>query len=101
MSVSSAASSTVRVIGPACARGPKGLAGKMGMRPWVGLKPTTPQNDAGMRMLPPPSVPTEHGPKPAATAAALPPEDPPAVFVVSTGLVVTPHRAESVTAFHA
>jgi len=101
MSISSAASSTVRVIGPACASGPNGLAGNRGIRPWVGLKPTTPQNDAGIRTLPPPSVPTEQGPRPAATAAALPPEEPPAVLVGSAGLRVMPHRALSVTAFQA
>ena len=55
-------SSTVRVIGPAWASGPKGLAGNIGTRPWVGLKPTIPQKDAGMRMLPPASVPTATGP---------------------------------------
>ena len=63
----------VRAIGPPCARGPNGLAGNIGTRPCVGLKPTMPQNDAGIRMLPPPSVPTEHGASHAATAAALPP----------------------------
>ena len=101
MSISRAASSTVRVMGPAWARGPKGLAGYSGIRPWVGLKPTIPQKEAGMRTLPPPSVPTETGPIPAATAAAEPPEDPPAVSRGSTGLRVMPCRGLSVTAFHA
>src|SRR5699024_5940681 len=52
-------------------------------------------------MLPPPSVPIAHGPIPAATAAAAPPEEPPAVRPGSTGFRVTPVNGLSVTAFHA
>src|SRR5699024_11466143 len=101
ISISSTASSTVRVIGPAWAKGPNGLAGNMGIRPWVGLNPTMPQKAAGMRILPPPSVPTAQGPIPAATAAAAPPEEPPAVKRGSMGLQVMPESGLSVTAFHA
>ena len=39
--------------------------------------PTMPQNDAGCRIEPPVSVPMAHALRPAATAAAEPPEDPP------------------------
>ena len=53
-----AASSTVRVIGPICATVPNGDSGQAGTRPKVGLSPTTPQKLAGMRIEPPPSVPT-------------------------------------------
>ena len=53
-----------------------------------------------MRTEPPPSVPTDHGPMPRPTAAALPPLDPPDVLVGSHGLPVTPCRGESVTPFH-
>src|SRR5438874_10939215 len=56
------------------------------MRPREGFSPTTPQHDAGMRMDPPPSPPWLRAHKPAATAAAAPPLEPPAVRVVSTGL---------------
>src|SRR5690625_2851256 len=101
MSISSAASSTVRVIGPACASGANGLAGYIGTRPCVGVSPTMPQKLAGMRMLPPPSVPTASGAIPAATAAPAPPEEPPGVFDGSTGLRVIPVNGESVTAFQA
>src|SRR5690625_3176552 len=101
MSISSAASSTVRVIGPACASGANGLAGYIGTRPCVGLSPTMPQKLAGMRMLPPASVPTASGAIPAATAAPAPPEEPPGVFDGSTGLRVIPVNGESVTAFQA
>ena len=43
-----------------------------------------PQNAAGMRTLPAPSVPTLKGPRPAATAAAVPPAQAadPVVFTV-------------------
>ncbi|SKF29566.1 Uncharacterised protein [Mycobacteroides abscessus subsp. massiliense] len=101
MSISSAASSTVRVMGPPCASGPKGLIGYIGMRPWVGLNPTTPQKLAGIRTLPPPSVPMDIGAMPAATAAALPPEEPPAVRLGSAGLWVIPRWRLSVTPFQA
>ena len=44
----------------------------------------------GIRIEPPPSEPVAHGTRPAATAAADPPEDPPGVRVTSHGLRVTP-----------
>ena len=61
------------------------------MRPWLGLSPTSPQHDAGMRMLPPPSEALANGTIPAATAAAAPPLDPPGVRSRSHGLCVGPH----------
>ena len=45
----------------------------------VGLKPTTPQQAAGMRIEPPESVPSAASASPRATAAAEPPLDPPAM----------------------
>ena len=90
---------TVRAIGPACESVPKGLAGHSGTRPYVGLIVTVPLNAAGIRNEPPPSVPTDHAPMPSATAAALPPLDPPAVSAGSHGLPVAPCRDESVTPF--
>src|SRR4051795_10751491 len=58
-----------------------------------------PQKPAGMRIEPPPSVPVASGPMPAATAAAAPPLDPPAVREGSHGLRVTPVKGLSVTPF--
>ena len=75
----SAASRTVRVIGPACDSSSTALAGYCGMRPHDGFSPKTPQNPEGMRIEPAPSVPCDRGPIPLATAAAAPPLDPPAV----------------------
>ena len=57
-----------------------------------------PQNAAGMRTLPAPSVPTESGPMPEATAAAVPPDDPPGVLAGFHGLRVMPVSGELVSA---
>jgi hypothetical protein len=47
--------------------------------PYVGLKPTTPQQAAGIRIDPPESVPSAASASPAASAAADPPLEPPAI----------------------
>src|SRR5207253_1409944 len=65
-------------------------------RPYVGLSPTTPQNAAGCRTDPPVSDPSAAGTIRAATAAAEPPEDPPATRDVSHGFRVTPNAECSV-----
>src|ERR1700761_1398956 len=49
-----------------------------------------PENAAGWRIEPPVSVPSAHGALPAATAAALPPLDPPGTRAVSQGLSTGP-----------
>src|SRR5437660_10890024 len=77
---SSAASRTVRVIGPACERlFHRSAAFQYGTRPNDGFKPNTPHSAAGIRIEPAPSDPCASGPIPAATAAAAPPLEPPAV----------------------
>ena len=58
--------------------------------------PTTPQSDAGWRMEPPVSEPSARVTSPAATAAALPPDDPPGTRVRSQGLLVGWKADESV-----
>src|SRR5580704_15306554 len=58
--------------------------------------PTTPHSAAGWRIEPPVSVPIAHGARPAATAAALPPEEPPGTRVLSHGLSVGPNAEFSV-----
>src|SRR5204862_3183656 len=67
-----------------------------GTSPSVCLNPTTPQQAAGMRLDPPPSVPMPIGASPAATAAAAPPDDPPQVRDKSHGLAVRPNNGASV-----
>src|ERR1019366_9544470 len=52
-----------------------------------------------MRIDPPPSVPSASGTIPAATAAALPPDDPPGDNAVFHGLRLIPVCGLSVTAF--
>src|SRR5260370_32728961 len=50
-----------------------------------------------MRTEPPPSVPIANGPRPAATAAPAPPDEPPGVRSRFQGLRVTPFKGVSVT----
>ena len=82
----SAASATVRVIGPAWESVSVADGGKIGTVPKVGFSPNTPQNAAGILIEPAPSEPCASGPRPAATAAAAPPLDPPAVDPCFHGL---------------
>src|SRR5262249_57614548 len=58
------------------------------MAPWVGLSATLPQNAAGRMMEPPTCVPMAAGIMRAATAAAEPDDEPPAVRAGLKGLVV-------------
>ena len=66
------------------------LSGPFEIRPRVGFSPTRPQNAAGVRTDPPPSVPCPSATIPAATAAPEPPLDPPALWSVAHGLRVGP-----------
>jgi hypothetical protein len=68
------------------------------LRPRLGLRPKTPQQLAGTRIEPPPSLPCAIGTIPAATAAAEPPELPPDVRCPSQGLRQGPNRCGSVVA---
>ncbi len=68
----------------------------IGIRPSDGLSPTMPHHDAGMRTEPPMSEPSARATQPEATAAALPPDEPPGVRVTSWGLRVGPHSGLSV-----
>src|SRR5688500_12834954 len=72
------------------------------MRPTVGLKPTTPQNDAGRITEPFVCEPIAAGTTPAATAAADPIDEPPGVRDGSHGLSVGPgvrYASSAVTVF--
>ena len=88
---SAAESRTVRLTHSSTPRPTSARTGPTLMRPWLGFSPTSPQADAGMRMLPPPSEALANGTIPAATAAAAPPLEPPGVRVGSHGLRVGPH----------
>src|SRR5690242_19166677 len=93
----SAASSAVRHIGPVLDSSPVSDGGQAGTRPKVAFKPTRPVKLDGRRTEPPPSVPMAIGPRPAATAAPAPPDEPPGVRPMFQGLQVTPCSGESVT----
>src|SRR4051794_23803517 len=97
-SSSAAASCTVRVSGPLVERPSRPLYGAGETRPRDGLIPKIPQQEAGIRIDPPPSLPCAAGARPAATAAAAPPLEPPAVREVSQGLRQAPLSSDSVTA---
>src|SRR5450755_404374 len=71
-------------------------SGPTGVRPRVGLSPKRPQQDAGMRIDPPPSLACESGTMPAATAAADPPLDPPDESSGFQGFLVGPKSVGSV-----
>ena len=58
--------------------------------PYVGLRPVTPQKEAGCLMDPPVSEPSATGANAAATHAAEPPDEPPGTLSVSQGLDVIP-----------
>ena len=58
--------------------------------PKLGLIAYTPHQAAGIRTEPPPSLPWAIGTRPAATAAALPPDEPPAFRERSKGVLVAP-----------
>ncbi len=63
----------------------------------MGLKPNNPQQAAGIRIDPPPSLAVAIGVTPLATAAADPPEDHPEVLLKSNGLWQGPNKTDSVT----
>ncbi len=86
---SRAASATVRASGPLTVMpwNDSG-SGHVEMRPRCGLMPTRWVHAAGMRTEPAPSDPMAAGTMPAATAAALPPDDPPGVWSRPHGLRV-------------
>ena len=75
---------------------PSPRSGPCGLRPRVGFSPNTPQQEAGMRIEPPPSEACAAGASPAATAAAAPPLEPPAVYCACHGLRVGPNSVGSV-----
>ncbi len=66
--------------------GGPGICPCAGTSRYDGLWPTTPQQCDGLRIEPPMSEPSSSGVKPAASAPAEPPDDPPGLRVVSQGL---------------
>src|SRR6185437_14826072 len=84
-----AQSATVVASGPFSAiSNHEPLPSSAGTRPSPGLIPTKPAQAAGIRIEPIPSLACASGTRPADTAAALPPDEPPGVRVRSHGLRV-------------
>src|SRR5882724_6161883 len=95
----SAASSAVRASGPWTWQGSQASGiGQFGVNPGVGRMPTMPQNDAGMRIEQPKSVPCANGTIPVATATAEPPEEPAGLNAGFQGFRVTPNTSLKVLA---
>src|SRR5215207_10072481 len=94
---SSAASFTERAIGPTCARVGVAEVGHTGTRPNWPLIPASPVKLHGMRIDPPPSVPSANVVIPAATDATAPALDPPGVLSRFQGLRVMPVNGLSPT----
>ena len=70
----------VVAIGPTVSKlGQSGKTPSIGIRPQLGFRPTRPQHAAGSRIEQPVSVPRPMSQSPAASAAALPPDEPPVV----------------------
>src|SRR5699024_712792 len=94
---SNAASSTERASGPKVVRPwNSSESGAVDTRWRWGLIPTRWVHAAGMRTEPAPSEPRAAGTRPAATAAAEPPEEPPGERWGHQGLRVIPNAAPSV-----
>jgi hypothetical protein len=94
-----ATSSTLRAIGP-LTESVSNLTspGPAATRPGLGRKPTTEQKLAGVRREPPRSEPVASHTSPVASAAAEPPEEPPALRLVFQGLSVSPKTSLKVLA---
>src|SRR5262245_63481369 len=83
----------VKLCHPGAPRSP------LGTRPSDGLSPDRAVTDDGMRIDPPPSDPVASGTIPEASAAEVPPDDPPGVRSRSQGLRVIPNVGLSVCGF--
>src|SRR5262245_62956422 len=78
---------------------PGGRGPPVGTRPSDGLSPDRPHTEDGMRMEPPPSDPVASGTRPAASADADPPDEPPAERSRAQGLRVGPKSSLTVSGF--
>ena len=89
--IMSAHSETVRAIGPTVSKlGERGKQPSTGTSPNVGRRPTVPQKAEGQRIDPAVSDPSAASAMPAASAAADPPLEPPAIRPGAIGLGTVP-----------
>ncbi len=90
---SRATSATLRPIGPTVSSdGQSGKTPSSGRSPQRGFSPTVPQAADGSRIEHPVSVPIARSTSPAASAAALPDDEPPVVFPGWSGLWTVPYH---------
>lgn len=94
-------SRTVRLTPRATAGPDSSAAGPALILPREGLRPTSPQSAAGIRIEPDPSEACATGTNPAATAAVAPPLEPPVERSRFHGLRVGPQAVGSVVAMAA
>src|SRR4029077_4608503 len=88
-----ATSSTLRAIGPTVSSvGQSGKMPSIGISPQRGFSPTVPQQAEGRRIEQPVSVPRPRSQRPAASAAALPPLEPPVVRPGCNGFLTVPYH---------
>ena len=88
-----ATSATVRAIGPTVSNdGQSGKTPSVGIAPQRVFRPTIPQHAAGSRTEHPVSVPSARSHMSAASAAAFPPLEPPAVRPAWTGFRTVPYH---------
>ena len=93
-----ALSSVVFAIGPFTVRSPEpgGVSPPIGILPCEVLIPASPPRAAGILIEPPPSEPVPRGIIPDASAADVPPEDPPGEYSRFQGFLVIPKGTLSV-----
>src|ERR1700685_283184 len=85
-------SATLRPIRPRTEIGVQPMARRStATMPGEGRKPTTPQNEAGLRKDPPVSEPVQTGSMSGASATAEPPDEPPGLSIGLNGLPDAPH----------
>src|SRR5439155_24360005 len=70
-------------------------SGPLEIRPRDGFSPTMPQQEAGIRIEPPPSPPCPRAHRLAATAGAAPPLAPPAVRLLAVAFQAGEHTPPS------
>src|SRR5439155_26593647 len=98
----SATSATAMPMGPTVSRvGQRGKMPAIGSDPQRGFRPTTSQHAEGSRIEHPVSVPSARSQRPAASAAALPLDDPPVVRPGRTGFRTVPYHGLWPVTFHA
>ena len=98
----SATSATERAIGPTVSSvGTSGKTPAVDTAPQLGFRPMVSQQAEGSRIEQPVSVPSPRSQRPAASAAALPLDEPPVVLPGCAGLTTVPYHGFCPVTFQA